>query len=270
MNKVYLNGSFTNFTDAVRLRRPEQARALFAGWEETMIYSCLEGRMGAVYADRERYPRCAAAVLGDFCFLAGQPSVQCLPKLPCPYPSILVPQTEEWSTAIEQYFSALVTPSVRYAIQKELPHFDKKLPERAIQALPPGYTVHPIDEALYRICLREAWSRDLVSLYRNAADYLQNGLGFVALYGGIPVSGASSYSRYSGGIEIEVDTRADSRRRGLAFACSTALISACLTRGLYPSWDAASLASVALAEKLGYKRGNEYRVYLLSGGQIRS
>ncbi len=267
MNEVYSEGEPVRM---LRLQHPEQARALFAGWEETMIFSCLEGRMGAVYADCEEHPLRAAAILGDFCFLAGQPSAQWLLRLPHPYPPILVPQTEEWSAAIEQCFPGLVTPSVRYAIRKEQPQFDKNLLTRAMQALPPGYTVCPIEEVLYRICLREAWSRDLVSLYRNVEDYLQNGLGFAALYDGIPVSGASSYSRYSGGIEIEIDTRADHRRRGLAFACGAALISECMNRGRYPSWDAANLASASLAEKLGYRRGNEYRAYLFHAEQKRS
>ena len=61
---------------------------------------------------------------------------------------------------------------------------------------------------------------------------------------GEPVSGASSYSGWPGGIEIEIDTREDYRRQGLAYAAAAALILACLDRGLYPSWDAQHLASV--------------------------
>ena len=33
------------------------------------------------------------------------------------------------------------------------------------------------------------------------------------------VAGASSYSTYDKGIEIEIDTREDHRRKGLAYAC---------------------------------------------------
>ena len=29
---------------------PEQAALLFAGWEETLLWSCLQGVMGKVYA----------------------------------------------------------------------------------------------------------------------------------------------------------------------------------------------------------------------------
>ena len=65
-------------------------------------------------------------------------------------------------------------------------------------------------------------------------------------------AGASSYTWYRGGIEIEIDTKAEYRRQGLALCCASALLLHCLERGLYPSWDAATPISVALAEKLGY------------------
>lgn len=78
---------------------------------------------------------------------------------------------------------------------------------------------------------------------------------------GVPVSGASSYSVYNGGIEIQIDTRTDYRRQGLAAAAAAGLILECLDRDLYPSWDAANLWSVALAEKLGYQFDHEYDAY---------
>lgn len=78
------------------------------------------------------------------------------------------------------------------------------------------------------------------------------------------VSGASSYSGYRGGIEIETDTKADERRRGLAKACGAQLIWECRRRGLYPSWDAHAKASLALAEQLGYQFNREYPVYEVS------
>ena len=78
---------------------------------------------------------------------------------------------------------------------------------------------------------------------------------------GVPVSGASSYSGYPGGIEIEIDTRADFRRKGLARICGAKLILECLERGLYPSWDAHNPGSAALAKKLGYRFDRAYAAY---------
>ena len=76
------------------------------------------------------------------------------------------------------------------------------------------------------------------------------------------VSGASSYSSYVRGIEIEIDTREDYRRRGLAYICGAKLVLECLGRGWYPSWDAQNQWSVALAEKLGYHFDHEYVTYV--------
>ena len=86
-------------------------------------------------------------------------------------------------------------------------------------------------------------------------------MGVVILKDGEPVSGASSYSSYNDGIEIEIDTKEEYRRQGLAYICAAALIVECLKRGKYPSWDAQNLWSVALAEKLGYHFDKEYTAY---------
>nr|MCR5273679.1 GNAT family N-acetyltransferase [Lachnospiraceae bacterium] len=75
------------------------------------------------------------------------------------------------------------------------------------------------------------------------------------------VAGASSFSRYKEGIEIEVDTLKEERRKGLALVSCAALILKCLDEGLYPSWDAQNMNSVRLAEKLGYEFDYEYSAY---------
>lgn len=106
------------------------------------------------------------------------------------------------------------------------------------------------------VLLAQGWSRDFCSCFDGPGDFVRRGLGVAALWEGVPVAGASSYIIYEGGIEIEIDTRPDHRRRGLAAVCGAALILMCLERGLYPSWDACDLRSVALAEKLGYRRGS--------------
>ena len=112
--------------------------------------------------------------------------------------------------------------------------------------------------------MSQGWSRDLCSQFRDYEDYAARGIGIAALYKGTVVGGASSYTVYDGGIEIEIDTREDYRRRGIATACGARLILECIKRGLYPSWDAQNKWSAALAEKLGYHFDREYTVYELS------
>ena len=50
----------------------------------------------------------------------------------------------------------------------------------------------------------------------------------------------------------------------IAIAACSALILRCLGEGLYPSWDAANMASVCLAEKLGYELDHPYTAYAVS------
>lgn len=229
---------------------------LFDGWEETMVWSCLQGVMGKAYANEDF--SAGLIVSQDFCFLAGSPDLELLALAKGP---ILVPRTEDWSSLIEARFGAKAIREARYAIQKEPEIFDREWLESLAAALPEGYTLRMIDEELVPVLMSEEWSKDFCSAFRSPEDCCKRGLGVVAVCQGAPVAGAGAYCVYNGGIEVEIDTRADHRRRGLAAACGARLILECLDRGLYPSWDAIDLRSVALAEKLGYHRGEPYSVY---------
>ena len=69
------------------------------------------------------------------------------------------------------------------------------------------------------------------------------------------------FTSYKSGIEIQVDTKEEYRRKGLAEVCCAKLILECLERGLYPSWDAQNKGFLALAEKLGYHYSHSYTAY---------
>lgn len=254
----------------VPLAEPARASALFGDWQETLIWSCTQGVMGAVYADSPDAPRSARAVLGDFSFFAGRPEEELVRYWPERHPPsfhILVPQNEAWASLIERCYAGRARRTLRYAIRKEPDRFDRRRLEEAVQALPPGYTLREMDGPCYHLCLSQDWSRDLVSNYRDYEHYRSLGLGVVALRDGQVAAGASAYSRYREGIEIEIDTAQAHRRKGLAWACAAQLILNCLERGLYPSWDAQNLPSVALAEKLGYRFDHAYPVYELFAGE---
>lgn len=246
------------------ISRTEKAAPLFAGWEETMIASCLQGVRGKIYGNCEENSVSAMALLGDFCFLAGEPDRELAAKAPEQDGRnflIMVPQNGRWAEVIEDCHGQRARKTVRYAIRKEPDVFRREELQAAVEGLPEGYVLKRMDETLFRRCKEIPWCRDLVSQYRDYAQYEAHGLGAVVLRAGEPVSGASSYSGYLGGIEIEIDTREDYRRRGLAYICGAKLILDCLERGWYPSWDAQNLWSVALAEKLGYHFSHAYDVY---------
>lgn len=236
---------------------------LFDGWEETMIWSCLQGRHGRAWADDRAVPKSAQIITGDLCFLAGVPNLELASHIPdFASDSIqMVPSDESWTDIIEQAHGIRCERTLRYAIKKEPNVFDREKLQAFIDAIAPQYSLHLIDETLYEQALSVPWSKDLCSQFATYQDYKAYGLGVVALCDGVHVAGASSYTSYDKGIEIEVDTKEEYRRKGLALACSSKLILECLERGLYPSWDAHNLGSVALAEKLGYHLDHEYLAY---------
>jgi GNAT superfamily N-acetyltransferase len=177
----------------------------------------------------------------------------------------MVPRDEAWSEAIETVWKSSATRRIRYAIKKEPDVFDKEVLTRAVESLSPGYSLRLINEEIYNQVMEHSWSEDLCSQFADYEDYKKRGIGVAALLGDQVVSGASSYTVYRGGIEIEIDTRKDCRRQGLALACGAKLILECLKRGLYPSWDAQNPGSVALSQKLGYHFDREYPVYEITG-----
>lgn len=242
----------------------EKAESLFKEWQETLIWSCLQNVMGHIYVNHSDNPTAAMALLGDFCFLAGMPDRELTLYKPewCVQDfMIMVPENDEWTKLIVDCYQEKAKRVTRYAIKKERDIFDKAYLQTVVDRLPDTYKIKMIEEQLFYQCKEIPWCRDWVSQYDNYALYQQYGLGVIILHNSEIVSGASSYSGYHGGIEIEIDTREDYRRKGLAFVAGAKLILECLKRNWYPSWDAQNKWSAALAEKLGYHYSHDYTAF---------
>lgn len=244
----------------------ENIHKLFKNWNETIIWSCLQGIMGEIHTNLSE--DAAMAILGDFAFYAGNPSEELVKFKPesCKQDFIImVPQNAKWADLIENCYGDKARKGTRYAIKKEPDIFDVEKLKQAAASLSSGYELKVMEEAEYNVCRESGWANDLVSQYKDYNTYKNLGLGIAVLRNGELVAGASSYSTYDKGIEIEIDTQEEYRRKGLAYACGAKLILECLEKGLYPSWDAQNKWSVALAEKLGYHFSHEYAAYEISG-----
>lgn len=236
----------------------------FEGWNETMIWSCLQDCMGMAYSDSLESPLSAQISIGDFCFFAGAINNELIRNQPGNLHSnfaILVPKNPEWEKAIEYCHKEKVTRRMRYATKKDGNTFDKTKLRNIVSKLPLQYELRVIDDILYKEIKSLNWANDLCSNYECYEKFQSLGLGVVVLKEGVIISGASSYTSFYGGIEIEIDTREDERRQGLATVCGAALILECLKRDLYPSWDAHNKDSLSLAKRLGYSFDKEYPVY---------
>lgn len=235
-----------------------KVKALFEGWEETLIYSCLQQVMGKIYVTDLENPKSAFAFVGCFGFFAGEPDRELVSNKPEGF-VIMVPQNAQWAALIEECFED-AKKVTRYAIKKDT-KFDVDKLQKEIDKLPDGYELKKIDSEIYDKCLEKRETVDFVSAFDSKERYLQIGRGMVITKNDEIVSGASSYTRYNEGIEIEVDTVESERRKHLATVVCAALILDCLQEGLYPSWDAQNMNSVHLAEKLGYEFAREYIAY---------
>ena len=154
------------------------AAALFHGWNETMITSCLQGVMGALYAVSSARPRAACAVVGDFSFFAGAPEEE-LVRWELGGFRILVPQNEAWAELIAHCRPAARRVE-RYALRKNAA-FDRQKLQRLVRALPAGYALRPIDGALYAQCLQRPETADFVAPFGSRERFLQDGCGMVVL-----------------------------------------------------------------------------------------
>ncbi|MCR4657730.1 MAG: GNAT family N-acetyltransferase [Lachnospiraceae bacterium] len=237
---------------------------LFECWNETLIYSCLQKVMGKVFVTDSESPVSAMAFVGCFAFYAGVPDKELVMKKPDGF-IIMVPQNKEWEACIEECFPD-AKRVVRYAIKKDT-QFDRNLLKDMVNRLQAEYELKNIDENIYDMCLSDPVTRDFVSSFESKEKYLDIGRGAVIIKSGRIVAGASSYTRYNEGIEIEVDTVEEERRKGLATVVCASLILRCLDEGLYPSWDAQNMNSVRLAQKLGYEFDHEYTAYEVSDGE---
>lgn len=238
--------------------------SLFEGWNETPVWSCLQGHLGQAFADDPDNPQSAQISIGDFCFFAGIPNPELIRNIPDPskVPVItLVARQENWHPLIESIYNRQYKKFTRYALKKEPEAFDLEQLRANLAMLPQDCEIYQIDDLLYNALQNEDWSKDLCSQFKNAQDYTQNGLGFVIIKNHEIIAGASSYTYYNDGIEIQIDTKQPYRRQGLARIVGSRLILECLQENLYPSWDAISPESLHLAESLGYCLETPYTAY---------
>ena len=80
-----------------------KVKDLFAGWQETLIYSCLQKVMGSIYVTNPDEPVSALAYVGCFGFVAGEPNRELLENKPEGF-AIITPQNEAWAALIEEVY----------------------------------------------------------------------------------------------------------------------------------------------------------------------
>ena len=125
---------------------------LYEGWEETLIWSCLQSEMGRAWTNSLERPTSALLMNGDFCFLAGSPEDEILEVIIKEVRKgqlIIVVREASWEAFITQVDKVSIEKSTRYAIKKEGDVFDREQLVANIERLPKTIKVEPIDTTMY-------------------------------------------------------------------------------------------------------------------------
>lgn len=225
-----------------------------------MAKTAIQGYMGEVFVDNLEKPTFSYVLLRNFCFIDGNPNSEFAEIVLRKINNFkVIIANKNWFELIEKVFENNFETGVRYSIKKDT-KFDKEKLEGLLKKIDTDkYKIMKIDSELYKK-IQETDS--YVTNLGMSENYEKNGIGFVVLNQEDKIiSVITSNGVYKDGVEINIKVDENERRKGIATAISSKMILECLEKNIYPSWDAANLNSVHLAEKLGYELDSEYRTY---------
>jgi GNAT superfamily N-acetyltransferase len=232
----------------------------------------LEGTTGRAIADDADDPHVAvleasnptlSIVGGD----AGHPSarqyIEQLPKM-----TALFFGAAGWEDLVRRIHGGKLIEFPRYAFTSEALDIEhlRELGSR----IPGGYRIAQMDLDLARRVGGEksAFAEDHILLFDSPEDFIERGFGLCLLHGDQIAAVATTFAICHKGIEIQINTREEHQRKGLATVAAAHLILHSLERNLDPNWDAANESSVGLATKLGYTPQGTYPMILYTGSRI--
>lgn len=238
---------------------------MFKSIDSTIVLSYLQGHMGTAYVDDLENPTVAQIVVGIFVFYAGDPNSKVAEELLYNLPNftLVIVDSDDWKSRIESVHSSRIEKFQRYRFEKKPEHLDRTHIQNLLSSLPEGYEIKKVDKDIASGASFNELSEDFVSQFDSVDDFINRGVGYAVLHEGKVVSAATSFSIFDNGIEIEIATHPQYKRKGLATITASALILDCLDSGQYPSWDGANSESVELAKKLGYIFEESYDTYFI-------
>lgn len=132
--------------------------------------------------------------------------------------------------------------------------------------IPPGLCIKPIDEKLLKkTSLKNipAVVGEIESCWNCVDDFLRNGFGFCLVDDQAIACWCTAEYVSRGKCGIGIETGEVYRGRGFAKLTTCAFVDYCISNDILPHWDSwmDNLPSIAVAEKVGFKKTLEYTVY---------
>lgn len=243
----------------IRTDKRERLMPLFEGFEDSVLISFAEGRVGEGWCDDPDAPTSGIICAGDFYFVAGKAdhAAEAFELAKNNTEAVFMPASAEWIGALLGLDKGLKKSTRFRTIIPQAFDVDKLDKLSDISAFE-EYRLEMIDEKYYAQALKEKWSWAFVGNFSDYNSFAQNAFGCCITHDDKLICAASCYSSYSRGVEVEIATHPDYRRKGLATIAGAAFIRECVRRGLTPHWDAANTMSLKIAEKFGYTLKEEY------------
>ena len=239
-----------------------KATALFQSWSKNMVRYGLSTGLGRLYSNQVE--TATLYQLGNFLFPAGQVDRDLWQDYTSQYglaEKIIISEDFSWREFLDS--QSELQPFTRYAFSDKI-DFDTEALEKWQSNLPAGFQLCPIEEDSYLALAEEVWSQDLQGDFVDFAHFqVAGGFGFVLYLEEEVAAAVSTGLVYEKAIEIEIATKPVYQRKGLAKVLGARMILEAQKRSLIPLWDAHNVASMKVAESLGYRFLGAYPAYEL-------
>ena len=243
----------------------DKAYDMLVGFNASVIFSIFENITGELWVDDEKNPEIALGIYKDFCFLSGKPrKVENLDNVlfsKCNKP-VLIANTNEWLDFLPE--NTQFSKTSRFKL-KAPESFDTKALEKVCQKIEdfPELEMRIMNGEDYLSYNPDGWEHNMRGCYKNKEDFCEKSFGIIIHDKKEIICGCTAYSYYSGGVEVQIETKKEYRGKGLASIAAAKYMLLCQQRGKKAHWDAAHIQSAKMAMKLGFEMVGEYITYEL-------
>lgn len=221
----------------------------------------LEGTMCNVTVDCHTSPEVFLIQNGPFYILGGDsnnPKAESLLDI-IPCGAVILPSPLDWIAKLEKKSNVTLQKHERFSLNHEnisIAHLDE-----IITSKPSQLTVKRIDASLACEISQDENFKYHFQNFKSESDFLNRGLGYVAIKGGLIVGVASSALVCSRGYEISIMVLPENRGKHFGKVLAAYLVREILSRNKIAHWDAANNISLNLAKQLGYDFKDKYHVH---------
>lgn len=222
------------------------------------IQCILEGTMCQVISDHLTHPDVFLIKNGSFNILGGNPNNANSNSIinSIPTGTTIHSTPEPWIRKIKSQANLTLQTYHRYSFDHASVSIRKL--DNILVNTPSSLTLKAIDTDLAtRIGGHERFAYHFQN-YHSQADFLNKGLGFVALYKDTIVGVVSSALVCSSGYETSIMVLPEYRGKSIGKLLAASFIRAALLNNKVPHWDAANEVSLNLATTLGYTLIGKY------------